>query len=94
MSKDTRNVAVIGLGYVGLPLAAEFGKKYRTVGFDINAKRIDELRQGRDLTREMSPAELAEAKLLEYTSDPAEIADLVDVTEPGELVEIAEIDNP
>mgnify|MGYP000058838973 FL=1 len=74
LTLQTAHIAVIGLGYVGLPLAAEFGKKYRTVGFDINAKRIDELRQGRDLTREMSPAELAEAKLLEYTSDPAEIA--------------------
>jgi len=72
---QTAHIAVIGLGYVGLPLAAEFGKKYKTVGFDINAKRIDELRQGRDLTREMSPAELAEAKLLQYTSDPVEIAD-------------------
>ena len=75
LTLQTAHIAVIGLGYVGLPLAAEFGKKYKTVGFDINAKRIDELRQGRDLTREMSPAELAEAKLLEYTSDPAEIAD-------------------
>jgi UDP-N-acetyl-D-glucosamine/UDP-N-acetyl-D-galactosamine dehydrogenase len=72
---QTAHIAVIGLGYVGLPLAAEFGKKYKTVGFDINAKRIDELRQGRDLTREMSLEELAEAKFLEYTSDPADIAD-------------------
>ncbi|ULQ46707.1 nucleotide sugar dehydrogenase [Flagellatimonas centrodinii] len=72
---QTAHIAVIGLGYVGLPLAAEFGKKYKTVGFDINAKRIDELRQGRDHTREMSPQELAEATQLRYTSNPGDIAD-------------------
>ena len=58
------HIAVIGLGYVGLPLAAEFGKKYKTVGFDINATRIEALKQGRDHTQEMSPEELAAAKLL------------------------------
>ena len=71
----TAHIAVIGLGYVGLPLAAEFGKKYKTVGFDINAMRIDELKQGRDHTREMSPEELAEAVSLQYTSNSADIAD-------------------
>ncbi len=75
LTLQTAHIAVIGLGYVGLPLAAEFGKKYKTVGFDINAKRIDELKQGRDHTREMSPEELAEATLLQYTSNPADIAD-------------------
>jgi UDP-N-acetyl-D-glucosamine/UDP-N-acetyl-D-galactosamine dehydrogenase len=62
-------IAVIGLGYVGLPLAVEFGKKYPTVGFDINGKRIAELRKGLDRTREMSPGELAQAGQLTYTSD-------------------------
>jgi len=47
-------IGVIGLGYVGLPLAVEFGKKYPTVGFDINEKRIGELRSAFDRTREMS----------------------------------------
>lgn len=47
-------IAVIGLGYVGLPLAVEFGKKYKTIGFDINQTRIDELNNGYDRTRETS----------------------------------------
>jgi len=46
-------IAIIGLGYVGLPLAVEFAKKYYTVGFDINAKRIEELNQGHDATLEV-----------------------------------------
>ena len=54
-------IAVIGLGYVGLPLAVEFCKKYPTVGFDINQKRIEELKQGHDFTLEVSSEELASA---------------------------------
>jgi len=61
-------IAVIGLGYVGLPLAVEFGKKYPTVGFDIKEKRIAELRGGLDRTREMSADELSQAGQLQYTS--------------------------
>jgi UDP-N-acetyl-D-galactosamine dehydrogenase len=57
-------IAIIGLGYVGLPLAVEFGKKYPVTGFDIKQGRIDELKAGRDSTREVEPAELAEAKHL------------------------------
>jgi len=68
-------VAVIGLGYVGLPLAVETGKKYPTVGFDINSSRIDELNNGRDRTLEVSAGELAEASLLRYTSNPEAISD-------------------
>ena len=49
-----KKIAVIGLGYVGLPLAVEFGKKYNTVGFDINAKRIEELQAGVDTTLEVA----------------------------------------
>ena len=52
MNKDFK-IAVIGLGYVGLPLAVEFGKKYSTVGFDINQNRIDELKKGYDNTKEV-----------------------------------------
>ncbi|MEE9438870.1 MAG: nucleotide sugar dehydrogenase [Saprospiraceae bacterium] len=54
----TKKIAVVGLGYVGLPLAVEFGKKYMTVGFDINQKRVDELNNGKDLTLEISDDEL------------------------------------
>lgn len=68
-------IAVIGLGYVGLPLAAEFGKTRRVIGFDINEKRIAELREGRDLTRELEAEELAQARHLEFSSDPAVLVD-------------------
>lgn len=60
-------LAVIGLGYVGLPLAVEFGKKYPVVGFDINPGRLAELRMGRDSTLEVDSAELVEAKNLVYS---------------------------
>jgi len=66
-------IGVIGLGYVGLPLAAEFGKHFDTVGFDINARRVDELRKGRDATREVEPAELAEAGRLVFTTRSADL---------------------
>ena len=52
MSLFNKNIAIIGLGYVGLPLAIEFGKKYRVLGFDINQLRIDELSFGKDRTNE------------------------------------------
>lgn len=64
-------IAIIGLGYVGLPLAVEFGKKYPTLGFDINQARIAELQRGEDHTLEVSPAELAEATQLRYSADIA-----------------------
>ena len=56
---DKAKVGIIGLGYVGLPLAIEFGKVMSTVGFDINANRIYELRSGKDSTLEVDAAELA-----------------------------------
>ncbi|HWJ04669.1 MAG TPA: Vi polysaccharide biosynthesis UDP-N-acetylglucosamine C-6 dehydrogenase TviB [Steroidobacteraceae bacterium] len=62
------NVGIIGLGYVGLPLAVEFGKRFQTVGFDIKPERIDELRKGVDSTLEASPQELAEAEKLSFTT--------------------------
>ncbi len=67
-------LAVVGLGYVGLPLAVEFGKQRSVLGFDINAHRIGELRAGRDHTLEVDQQELAQARQLRYTSDPAELA--------------------
>jgi len=60
MNLDKTKIAIIGLGYVGLPLAVEFGKKFPTVGYDINAKRVAELRSGLDSTRETQSAELTE----------------------------------
>lgn len=62
-------IAVIGLGYVGLPLAVEFGKKVPVVGFDIYQKRIDELRNGEDHTLEVSPEELKQATQLTYSAN-------------------------
>ncbi|MFX4228141.1 MAG: nucleotide sugar dehydrogenase [Porticoccaceae bacterium] len=64
---QSTQVAVIGLGYVGLPLAVEFGKKYPTLGFDINPARIQELREGRDSTLEVSSDELSASKQLRFT---------------------------
>ena len=69
-------IAIIGLGYVGLPLAVEFGKILPVTGFDINNDRINELKRGFDRTREVEPNELAEAKSLNYTSDVKDIAGL------------------
>ncbi|ENX10974.1 Vi polysaccharide biosynthesis UDP-N-acetylglucosamine C-6 dehydrogenase TviB [Acinetobacter variabilis] len=62
-------IAVIGLGYVGLPLAVEFGKKVPVVGFDIYQKRIDELKSGQDHTLEVSPEELKQANQLSYSAN-------------------------
>ncbi len=61
-------LGVIGLGYVGLPLAVEFGKHFKTVGFDIKASRVAELKAGRDSTLEVEPADLRAAKLLSYST--------------------------
>ncbi|WP_116083776.1 Vi polysaccharide biosynthesis UDP-N-acetylglucosamine C-6 dehydrogenase TviB [Tropicimonas sp. IMCC34011] len=75
MSEPTKKIAVIGLGYVGLPLAAEFGKIRPTVGFDINRARIAELKDGHDRTRETSAEELASATQLSFAADTSDIAD-------------------
>ncbi len=68
-------VAVIGLGYVGLPLAVGFGRKLPTLGFDANPARIEELKQRRDHTLEVSPEELAGAAQLGFSNDPADLKD-------------------
>ena len=68
-------VAIIGLGYVGLPLAVEFGKKRKVLGFDINAKRVAELQTGQDHTLEVEPEELQQAVHLRFTTDPAALGD-------------------
>lgn len=66
-------VAVVGLGYVGLPLAVALSRHFRVIGFDISEGRVAELHRGEDSTREVEPAALAEAKV-SYTSDPAQLA--------------------
>jgi UDP-N-acetyl-D-galactosamine dehydrogenase len=77
-------IGVIGLGYVGLPLAAEFGRRRRTVGFDIDVARVARLQAGHDDTLELVPDQLAEAHLLEYSADPASLTDcgIIIVTVP------------
>ncbi len=72
MSMLTRNIAVIGLGYVGLPVAVAFGRRARCIGFDINAARVAELARGEDATLEVSAAELAGADIL-FTADPQDL---------------------
>jgi len=71
--EDTK-LAIIGLGYVGLPLAVEFGKRYDTVGFDINQRRIEELSAGVDHTLEVTREELAEAPRLRFSSQLLDLA--------------------
>lgn len=68
-SQQNKIIAVIGLGYVGLPLAVEFGKQRDVIGFDINAQRVAELQGGLDHTLECSPEELAQASHLRYSCD-------------------------
>jgi len=70
---ESIRIAVVGLGYVGLPLAVEFGKQLPTVGYDIHAARVAELRTGRDGTLEVEPTELADARYLEFTTDLEDI---------------------
>lgn len=67
-------LAIIGLGYVGLPLAAEFGKKTKTIGFDIKPERIEQLKNGVDTTREASAKMLADARHLSFTAEPEALA--------------------
>ncbi|MBK1679317.1 nucleotide sugar dehydrogenase [Rhodocyclus tenuis] len=68
-------IAVVGLGYVGLPLAVEFGKKYRTIGFDLSAAKIEAYKRHVDPTGEVSSEELQAARLLEVGTDPAALRD-------------------
>ena len=72
---EHKKIAIIGLGYVGLPLAVEFGKARSTLGFDINASRIDELRAGKDNTLEVSEEDLAGASQLVFSCDTNDLDD-------------------
>ena len=84
MQQPAQTVAVIGLGYVGLPLVVEFGKQLRTIGFDVVADKVAKCRAGRDPSREIPNAELALARYAEYSSDPASLheADFVLIAVP------------
>lgn len=75
MDFSKQKIAVVGLGYVGLPLAVEFGKVRPVLGFDINSARIAELLSGKDSTLEVTSENLAVAAQLEYSSDPAKLSD-------------------
>ena len=68
MQSSDSSIAIVGLGYVGLPLAVEFGRKRKVIGFDINETRIQELKQGIDKTLETTNQELRDAIHLSYTS--------------------------
>ena len=82
-------ITIVGLGYVGLPLAVEFGKKFPVVGFDINAKRLDELRSGHDRTLEVSPDDLKASTHLTFSSNIEDIrqSDFFIVTVPTPIDE-------
>ena len=75
MQLSNVKLAIIGLGYVGLPLAVEFAKKYPTLGFDINQARINELKQGYDRTQEVDAVELAEATQITFSANFDDLAE-------------------
>lgn len=88
MKKRARSVAVVGLGYVGLPIAIEFGKQAPVIGFDVNKIKIDELRRGIDRTGEVSESDLKSAQV-QFTSEPTELksADFIIVAVPTPINE-------
>ena len=88
-----RKVAIVGLGYVGLPIAVAFGKRGKVIGFDINKAKIDELLRGFDRTGEVSQADL-KACQVEYTSEPTELkaADFIIVAVPTPINEALQPD--
>ncbi len=75
MALEQEKIAVIGLGYVGLPVALSFGRKLATVGFDIRPRRVEELKNGHDETMEVTKEQLSSATKLEMTADPSRLAD-------------------
>ncbi|NMH59041.1 nucleotide sugar dehydrogenase [Alteromonas ponticola] len=84
MAHDFKKIGIVGLGYVGLPLAVAFGQNDKTLGFDVNLKRIKQLQEGDDLTEEVSKEELAAAKHLSFSSEPDSLSecDVIIVTVP------------
>jgi UDP-N-acetyl-D-galactosamine dehydrogenase len=75
MNQSNKLICIIGLGYVGLPLAVEFGKKRNVIGYDINSKRIQDLKENYDSTKEVQRSDLQLAKQLEFTSDLDKISE-------------------
>ena len=73
LSGEVSKIAIIGLGYVGLPLAVEFSKKYKTIGFDLNKRRIDQLKKGLDITNEVEKKHILNKKLF-FTTQESEIS--------------------
>lgn len=94
MFNPTPTVCIIGLGYVGLPLAVEFGKQVNTIGFDIHQRRITELKAGKDHTLELNSAELAAAERISYTATEADIkaCDVYIVTVPTPITDAKQPD--
>ncbi len=94
MEQGKYNIAIIGLGYVGLPLAVEFARQYSTTGFDIKQSRVDELNAGQDSTLEVAPADLKSLEYIRFTSDPGEIrhCDVFIVTVPTPIDEFKQPD--
>lgn len=92
-STTTRWIAVVGLGYVGLPIAVAFGKQTQVIGFDINKTKVDELRNGIDRTGEVSQEDLKSSKV-RYTSEPADLkaADFIIVAVPTPINEALQPD--
>ncbi|MGX1982296.1 UDP-N-acetyl-D-galactosamine dehydrogenase [Thermolongibacillus altinsuensis] len=88
-----RKIAVVGLGYVGLPVAVAFGKKRRVIGFDINQNRINTLKQGIDYTNEVESEDLLEANI-DFTNDPSKLreADFIIVAVPTPITETKQPD--
>ncbi len=84
ISSGTVKIGVVGLGYVGLPLAAEFGRKYDTVGFDVKKERLEMLRNGIDVTLETSSEDLRAARYLRYSGNPDDLKnrDIIIITVP------------
>ena len=88
MNKRARSIAVVGLGYVGLPIAVEFGKQVPVIGFDVNKIKIDELRKGVDRTGEVSEADLKSTQV-QFTSEPVDLksSDFIIVAVPTPINE-------
>lgn len=78
-TKSPLKIAVLGLGYVGLPLAVAFGQKFEVVGFDINADRVNELRSGLDRTLEVKKEQLANSTSLDFSCDLEDLKSSDDV---------------
>ena len=92
-ARVARHIAVVGLGYVGLPIAVAFGKRAPVIGFDIDKAKIEELRRGIDRTREVSPADLQTSRVT-YTAEPADLkaCDFIIVAVPTPIDEALQPD--